>query len=209
MVSGPAGLFWELRARRDLVSEIWAISSVTESVRRAGIQQVAFFHEDEIRWGDLFKGTRELDVFLAYGETWRNSHDHQLRELARRPNARIRVILPNPENETAIRELAGRFSQGYEELKTRVLQAKEYFERLAEDLGPQATLMIWLFDGAPTFTAYRFDDIAMLSLYNHRYSRISVPAVIVHSQGSLYKFIRDEFLTLTSREPALTFPEKE
>lgn len=63
----------------------------------------------DIDWTSLFNKVNKLDIFFAYGQIWRKTYLQELREVAARKNARIRLVLPDPEDEQTISELARRF----------------------------------------------------------------------------------------------------
>ena len=193
-VTGLISLFWEVRGKRVFLDEVLAKAQLAREVRTAGIRNVvANFLGSELEWDSLFRTTRELDVFFAYGLTWRRSHIHQLRELVGRPNARIRIVLPDVDNEITMAELSRRFAITPEELQRRIADAEAEFRSLSDSLGAGATLTIARFAHSPVYTFYRFDDVVVLSMYQHGTVRGSVPAFVVERGGTLFDFVTKDF----------------
>jgi hypothetical protein len=193
-VTGLISLFWELRGKRVFLDEVLAKAQLAREVRTAGIRNVvANFLGSELEWDSLFRGTRELDVFFAYGSTWRRSHIHQLRELAARPKARIRIVLPDVDNEITMAELSRRFAITPDELQRRIGDAEAEFRTLAASLGAGATIMIARFAHSPVYTFYRFDEVIVLSMYQHGTVRGAVPAFVVERGGTLFDFVTRDF----------------
>lgn len=56
-----------------------------------------------------------------------------------------------------------------------------------------AEIGIWLLPAAPQVSFYRFDRIAVLSLYSQRPDRNPVPTFVVEAGGTLYDHVRKEF----------------
>jgi len=91
----------------------------------------------------------------------------ELRTLAERGECRIRIILPNPNNQTVIEELAGRFNTKPETLKEKIKEAVEEFTSIfGED--SKVTFELYYINRVPLFTYYRFDDLCIASFYNHQ-----------------------------------------
>src|SRR6266705_3081099 len=113
-------LMWELAAKRAFVDELLskarkALSGVIEEtqvadeLRAAGLKVFTTDFWHGIDWLTLFRESNTLDLFFSHARGWVGAHTPQLKELARRPGARIRVVLPNPENPEIVAEMARRF----------------------------------------------------------------------------------------------------
>ena len=187
-------LLWELYGKRVFLDELLAKARLAEEVRSAGIVGFTGFYSRNLDWESLFRTVKKLDIFFAYGRTWRNLYAEQLAAVAAKKDARIRVVLPDPENEITVAELAWRFNYTSEELIDRIREAEEYFRSLrSENASTGAKIDIWFLPASPLFTSYRFDRTVVLALYTHRRERIWVPTFILESGGTLYDFIRTEF----------------
>ena len=141
----------------------------------------------------LFAESTKLDIFFAYGSTWRNTHSDELDRFVKRGDARIRVVLPDYADDQTMTELTRRFGYGKEDLIRRVTEAQEYFSRLNEVARTYGSAVdVWALPAAPQFTFYRFDNKAILALYSHRKERTAVPTLVL-AKGNLYEFIKREF----------------
>ncbi|MGZ8709517.1 MAG: hypothetical protein ACXW28_04765, partial [Thermoanaerobaculia bacterium] len=69
VVTGLLTIFWELIAKRSFAEELLARVGTGKEIAASGLVGVTpNFHRD-IDWPDLFRNTRELDIFFAYGGT--------------------------------------------------------------------------------------------------------------------------------------------
>lgn len=194
LVAVAITLLWELRLKRAFLDEVLAKAQVSKEVTFAGIVKITDSFHHDIDWKSYFQTVNKLDIFFAYGQTWRKIHREELREVANREGARIRVVLPDPEDEQTVSELARRFECNNEELKKLIQEAKEDFLSLqSEKVGKGAQINIWFLPAAPHFTFYRFDRIGIIALYTHRRKQPPVPTFVVEKGGTLYDYIRKEF----------------
>jgi hypothetical protein len=169
IVTVAVTLVWELAAKRAFVDELMskarkaltnviAEARVAEELRAAGSKVFTkdFWHG--IDWLALFKDTNTLDLFSAAARNWIGAHTPQLQELAKREGARIRVVLPNPENPKIISEMARRFGKRDEEVRANILETVgdlmaifvEPFERQPGQKAPNFSL--YFCATAPVFT---------------------------------------------------------
>jgi len=194
IVAVAVSLLWEVVLRRSFLNEVMNRVKTAEEVEAAGLLGFTdeFYREPD--WVPLFKVVKELDIFFAYGRTWRHTFDQQLKEVAKRNKARIRVVLPDPESTPTMSQLAERFSYTPEKLKSLIEEAKAYFEDLRSVSGNTgAKIEIWLLPDPPLFTFYRFDHTVILTLYSHAHERRLVPTFIIQRGGKLYEFAINEF----------------
>ncbi len=192
VVTGVFTIIWELVGRRALFDEFWSKAQLAESIRAAGLGHVAESFRT-LDWVSLLRHATRLDIFFSYGRTWRNAHSESLEALLRRPDGRIRVVLPDPDNSEIVSELARRFQQTGEQVATAIREGIASFSSLRTDTAAGERLEIWVVPFAPVFSCYRVDQKAVFALYRHRAGRGPVPAFVVDSGGYLYDFIREEF----------------
>jgi len=196
-VSVVISLLWHLWASRAFLDEVLAQTKIADDVRRAGITGVSATFHEEIPWGKLFQDVTHFDIFFAYGRTWRNTYAESLRNVAQRERAHIRIVLPDPEDQQTVAELAKRFDYSKEELIKLIKEAEADFRSLRPTEDSKGTsVSLWFLPYAPQFTFYRFDSTAVLALYTHRRERIGVPTFIVEKGGSLYHFIKEDFKSM-------------
>ena len=194
LVTVAISLLWELRGKRAFVDEVLAKAQISKEITFAGIVKITDSFHHDIDWKSYFQTVNKLDIFFAYGRTWRNTHIEELREAASRQGARIRVVLPDPEDQQTILELARRFYYQPEELKTLIQDAENQFRSLQSTAGAKgAQIDIWFLPATPQFTFYRFDRTAILALYSHRKERAPIPTFVCEMGGTLYDYVRKEF----------------
>jgi len=185
---------WEFWGRRAFLDEVLAKVQLSDDIRSAGLQKIVPSFHTGINWQSYFPKVKELDILFAYGRTWRATHLEELQRLARKKGARIRVVLPDPDDPLTVGELARRFEYTTSELAKYVRDAVETFKELRTLAGRDgAEIDLWFFQGTQQFSYYRFDTIAIVALYTHRRARDPVPAIICEEGGSLFEFVRQDF----------------
>jgi len=194
MITCTITLLWELLVKRSFLDEVLAKVRVAEEIKLAGIVRITDVWHRDIDWELYFSNVKKLDIFFAYAHTWRSNYDKQLKEIAKRKDVRIRVVLPNPEDEQIVSELARRFNYTPGKVKDLIIEAKEYFielKRIGVSNGCQ--INVWFLPVVPLFAFYRFDRIAVFTLYSHSRERVPIPSFVVEMGGTLYDYIRKEF----------------
>ncbi|WP_395110282.1 hypothetical protein [Actinomadura sp. SCN-SB] len=190
IVSVGLALIWEWFGKRSFAREILETARTSTDVHAAGLVQVGMNYVQDADWDALFSGVQKLDIFVAYGRTWRNSHFAKLQRVATTRGARIRVFLPDPDDNHTMSVLAERFSMSEQRLKDAVNESKLEFSSLQQ--AGAADVQVYFRKGDMVFSCYRFDNIAIITLYTHSRSRGQVPILVCRNGGSLYDFVRDE-----------------
>lgn len=190
VVTGGITLFWDLKERRNFANEVLAQAQVGADIRASGLRRLSTHYLEDVEWSDLFQGAREVEIFVSYGATWRGVHWTKLKEHCRRPGNKLRVYLPDPEDEAAVAVLAQRYAYTSEGMKQRIEQAAYDFARLRHEDGA-SDIRIYYRRGDPAFACYRFDGQIVVTLYSHTRSRADVPTMLV-GQGTLYDFFARE-----------------
>lgn len=194
LVTVAITVLWSLWGKRAFLDEILAKTQLSKEITFAGISKITDFYLQDIDWKSLFHTVNKLDIFFAYGQVWRKTYLQELREVAARKGARIRVVLPDPEDKQAISELARRFCYTIEDIIKLIKDAESDFRRLRSSAGNNAAQIdIWFLPAVPLFSFYRFDNLIIFSLYSHRRERVPVPTFVCELGGTLYSYIRDEF----------------
>jgi len=197
VISVALGLIWELVGKRSFAREVLETLNVATDLETAGIQSIGTQWLQDPDWIDLFKDVRELDIFVAYGSTWRNAHLGQLQNIANRNDAHIYIYLADPGNEAIVRTLAARFNQTPEDLRQRVAATKEDFETLRNS--GRADIQVFYFPGDRVFSFYRFDDQIVMTLYRHAKGRSAiVPTLVCKKGGTFYEFLKSELDAIKS-----------
>jgi hypothetical protein len=191
VISVTLGLIWELVGKRSFAREVLETVNSATDLDRAGIQSIGTHWLQGPDWTNLFKNVRQLDIFVAYGNTWRNTHLGQLQDIARRGNARIYIYLADPSHEATVQILAERFNQTQDGLRQRIIATKEGFEKLRIPDG--AEIKVFYFRGDRLFSFYRFDSQMVMSLYGHAKERSAmVPTLVCSKGGTFYEFLESE-----------------
>jgi len=185
------GLLWEIFLRRSFVDEIINRIRMAEEIKNAGIIGYTndFYHD--IAWNSLFAAAKEIDIFFSYGSTWRNTNENNFKEFIRR-GGKLRVVLPDPEDNDTVQELSRRYYYHVEELQTRINEAINFFKGLRSG-GTGSGIKVWVLKKPPLFAYYRFDDRIIITLFNHREGRPGVPVISAQREGKLGNFAISEF----------------
>jgi hypothetical protein len=164
---------------------------LTTDLHTAGLVRIGTNYLNELDWQTLFVKAKELDVFVAYGQTWRNLHARHLHELAGRRGTRVRVFLPNPFDPPTVAVLADRFATTGPELVRRIEATRTEYLALRRRGGGQVE--VYYRAGDRVFSFYRLDDTAVVGFYSHSRNRVpSIPVFVCQAPGTLYDFIVDE-----------------
>ncbi|MGZ5440783.1 MAG: hypothetical protein ACXW5U_01460 [Thermoanaerobaculia bacterium] len=205
VVTGLLTIFWELIAKRSFAEELLARVGTGKEIAASGLVGVTpNFHRD-IDWPDLFRNTRELDIFFAYGGTWRNSHLHELQAFVRQDNARLRVVLPDSDDPGTVGDLARRFGIPDNILVQRITDSEAAFRDLGGLAECRAHIEVWRLARTPVFSLYRFDNVIVAALYHHRRNRDPVPAFTAERPGTLFEFFGTEFDAIVDSSAQLLF----
>jgi hypothetical protein len=199
------GGVWELVGKRAFAREVLETARTSADVETAGVTRIGTNYLTDPDWADLFHNVRELDVFLAYGSTWRNTHLSHLHKLASEPGGKIRVFLPDPEDPATMSTLATRFAYTQDDLQSRIEDARKSFAEMVVPNG--ATIEVYFRPGDRLFSFYRFDSKAVITLYNHTGTRATVvPTLVFERGGSLYAFIEAEIRAIERQSRPAALP---
>lgn len=189
--------FWQLRG---LLQDIFAQAAIVEQLKRARITgfSTAFYAQDPVPWPRLFADSNRLNILFAYGRTWRNLHDQELRDFVSRPNAVLEVVLPDRESEPVMNEMSLRFGITTVELRSRIDEAENFFRRLGNE--GAGTVRVYRFAKALVFTFYRFNNRAVFATYRHRSERGPIVTMLADRGGELYEWLREEWYGIVQQE---------
>jgi hypothetical protein len=132
-VTAVLTLAWELIGKRAFADEILVKANMSRDLADAGIEVVTpTFMDNRIAWNELFKNSNRLDIWVSYASTWRNSHAQAIEKLLSRRDARLRVVLPDPEDAQLMDVLSQRFEKTPETLKEQVKEARDAFAKFSK-----------------------------------------------------------------------------
>jgi len=188
-VTGLISMLWELFGKRALVAEVFETARISERVRGAGLLDVSADFMSDVDWAELFTSARHIDIFFAYGGTWRGAHIDRLRARLRQSGTRLRVILPDPDDADVMAELTRR---GMVDVETKIRESMHDFELLANAADAKGIVEIWTLARSPLYSYYRFDDRVLAAPYRHRAGRGAVPATIIRHGSDLFRFYEED-----------------
>ncbi|MFO0099254.1 MAG: hypothetical protein ACK52E_14505 [Aphanizomenon sp.] len=184
---------WDLFGKRAFTEELLSLVKISQELATAGIIQVVpSFQSQKIDWESLFAQTTNFDLLSISSSTWRNQHFTELEMLAKKPNSRIRVLLPDPNHDHTVTEIAYRMDGQPNDVVNRIKDTINFFESLSKNY-PNAQIQVWLIKQAPLFSIYRFNNKVIVAFYSHRRKRIEIPTFICREEGTLFGFFIDEF----------------
>jgi hypothetical protein len=123
LVTGALSVLWDLLGRRALTEDVMAAANLAGNIRNAGLERVSMRSLDA-DWDALLDGATQVDLFFAYGRTWRAAHATALRELVSRAGTRLRVILPDQTDDALMRQLAAKFRYTVAQLRDLIEDAE-------------------------------------------------------------------------------------
>ncbi|CAM5661252.1 hypothetical protein SALBM217S_10309 [Streptomyces griseoloalbus] len=188
IASVALALLWELVGRRSFFHEMLEVLRLKNDVESAGLDAIGTDYSKVVDWEHCLDGAKKLDIFAAWATTWRNTHQTRLTRIATRPDSKIRVCLPNPNDVDCVKILAARFTMSEDRVRSKLTEAIDGYKDLDGRAGT-GRVEIYGSTAFRAFTAYRVDDVFIVSLYHHKDSRSgTVPALSCREGGSLYEF---------------------
>lgn len=187
-------ILWELFSKRSFLDEILERTGLADDIRTAGLIGISTNPVKGPNFTKLIREAERLDIFVCYANTWRATHEADLRYLASKRKARIRLIVPDPEDMEIMKDLARRFGASSEQaMSQRIKDALDDYKTLFNSAGnPDLDFTIWLHRENPVTSFYRFDRIAVVTMYKHAKGRGNVPTLVAERYGTLYGYIESE-----------------
>ncbi len=201
--TGGLAVLWDLRGKRDLIREVLAKAKIPGDVQSAGLTRVTMDWLS-IPWDEWFKTARSVDVFIAYGSSWRKFQWERLQDFTSKKRNKLRLYLPDPNDEATMKVLAQRFDYTVEKIKENVLEMAQEIAKLS---GPNsADIRIYYRAGDPTFTCYRFDEVILVTLYSHKRERGNVPSFVV-GPGTFHEFFTKDLEAIHRQSTAVSLEQ--
>lgn len=190
LVSAGLGLLWDMFGRRLLADEIMEKMNVGLDVQRWGLRSLAMEWTDP-KWAELFAQGPNVDIVVAYGQTWRGVAATGLETFLASKSNRLRVCLPDPREEWLMIALSHRFNLAPERVAERIYEAARYFAEF-RDRG-EAAVQIYFRPGEPLYGLYRFESVAVLTLYPHRKDKGTTVPTFMMGSGQFLDFAKLDF----------------
>lgn len=202
VTTGVLAVLWDLRGKRAFLQEVLDKAKLSSDVDAAGIERVTM-NWKEVPWDDFFSSAKHIEVFIAYGSSWRKNNWESIVKFAENEKHVLRMYLPNPEDDATMSILAQRYGYTPEKVQSYIEEASEDFARLAAD--SKADIRVYYRSGDPTYTCYRFNEKFLVTLYANRRERGGVPTMLFDARGTFGEFFkRDlEAVRAQSQEVAL------
>jgi len=184
-------VLWDVVGKRAFADEILAKANMSRDLADAGIDVVTTsFQDKRIVWEDLFKNACKLDIFVSYAHTWRNTNLERIDSMLSDSDAKVRVVLPDPDDKEIVRALATRYESKPEDVEREITTAKAFFEHRKSKA--KGRVEIYFVRMLPLFSFYRFNNKVVFALYNHRTGRLPVPTFVADEDGFLFKYFTEE-----------------
>ena len=184
--------FWQLRS---LLDDLFAAAQVSEQLQRAQLSGFSVSFYDGVPWDELFNESNRLDLMVSYARSWRNTQLMRLQRFLEREDAILEVVLPDPEVELTVNELATRFGTDGEQVRRDIREAFDFFVTLAE--GARGVVKIYYLARSPTFTFYRFNNRVVFATYRHQPGRGPILTLVAKRGGEFYDWVRTEWYGIT------------
>ncbi|MDH6608874.1 hypothetical protein M2164_004509 [Streptomyces sp. SAI-208] len=192
IVSVGISLLWELVGRRAFFNEMLEVHKLKNDVVESALESIGTDYTKALDWSLAISNARQLDVFSAWANTWRNQNRSALSVLIAKNNSKLRVFVPDPTDRNCVKALAGRFGYTELEAKGKITEAIEGYKQL-DGTTPSGRVEIWTSPVYRVFTSYRIDDRIVVTLYHHATGqRASVPVLVCREGGSLFRFFEND-----------------
>lgn len=194
IASVAIAFLWEMFSKRALLDELLEKTKLAEEVRGGGLIGITL---NPLRGPDfphLIKQAQRLDIFVIYANTWRANFESELRILAKKPGARVRLIVPDTEDAELMKQLASRLgSPDGPTMKQKIEVAIAEFGGIFDvSKNEKLDYSVWLHRQTPVYSFYRFENTAVFTTYKHSLGRGDTPTFIASRGGSLYRFIEED-----------------
>jgi hypothetical protein len=193
-------VLWELLLKRAFVEEILDVADIASEVREANVIEITTEHMTKIKWSKYINNSKELTIFTHGDKTWQNTFYNNIKELMKRPNSKINLILPDPSRQEVVSVLAKRLECDRETVIKNINDLETSFKKLEREVcGKRKPLKVWHLEEAPLITFYRLDDTYVLITYRHNGSEGKIPSIVCHKGGSIAAFVDEQFEAMTGK----------
>ena len=92
-VFGVSG-FWEILGKRAFAEEVLELAGIASDIQKSGI--IGFYEKfTDIKWSEIFDGTKEVSLMFTYAYSWRNNNRQELKDVSAKKNSSLIVVLPD------------------------------------------------------------------------------------------------------------------
>jgi hypothetical protein len=156
-----------------------------------------------IDWPDFFADATSLTTLFAYAHWfWIVCRQH-LETFVAKEGARLRVILPDPNDETVVAALEHHHAAG-SDVRKKIEAAIDGYQGLAQK--HPGVVEIRLIPRLPSLAFFLFDDRVIYTLNSNRPGKQQVLALVARRHGSVYDYFAEEAEGIIEAYPALEAP---
>ncbi len=189
LVAGLIGIF-DVFLKQHLFAELDRRAKIDQTLVSSGVQGV-YPEIASLDWKTLLKHTTHFDLIAFRTRTWRQNHREPLKAMLKRKNSRVRIFLPNPENQTLVADLANRFSMEPTEVTGSIFEAVKEFRAMLPTGSSGGTLELFYFDRSLTYTLFAFDHDVIVTMYSYTKERFELPALHYRDGASKTRILKD------------------
>ncbi|MCB8981552.1 MAG: hypothetical protein H6657_29445 [Ardenticatenaceae bacterium] len=209
ITTGGISLVYDLLMKRTFVQEILSKVKVSDDIEQAGIEQITFNPKESpggISWSKYIRQSKRIDVYFVHGIGWTLNNESNLKEAAANRRSKLRLFLPNYENQDNLKQISLRYNKSIPTLREDIIRAAKRFDELRANA--KANVYVGLTDFAPPHSMYCFDDMAIIAFSSVKTTKPKVPHFIGKrirndTDETIFNFVDTEFQALLEQSKEL------
>lgn len=172
---------WELIEKERFTKHLLELVKISSNISTSGLEAV-FIDFTKIPWDSELVESKNLIAVITYADTWRTTYKKELEALSKK--GRLKVIVPNYENDTIMDEFDRRFIFAKGETRQKIESCIDFFIKINAD--------VYLYDGSIQSSYYMLDSVSYMSFFNHSQDQGIVPALKIENKGQMHKYVKNE-----------------
>lgn len=186
--TGLLSVGWELLGRRALSREVLAVTGLAFQVQKAGLRNINTAYGEVLDWNKTIEGAGDIDLAVAWANTWRESHIAAWEAWANKGRGSARVLLPDVESTDVLAEVARKFGMDEQKVLDNVRDAAKGFADIGSVVQVRYTdvPLVWSYYGFPNDVVVTMHTIGKKKTHN-------VPALLLDPAGSVGSFFVTQF----------------
>lgn len=203
---GALALAAELTTRRSIVRETLAMADLRQDILTSGLTGLHSSRDAVDRlFPNLVREARKVDLMFISATGWMTTNRSALKRMLDH-NGRVRLLIPNPQNDDLLLQLLERFKETtLEGLRRDVSSALDIALALERDHpanGNRGMSVKWL-TVVPTYSLFIVDDFGVLRLHEIRKELAEkTPTLVFSKRGDIREFARKDFDEMFDRPAA-------
>lgn len=171
----------------DQIRELIAERHASVARDNPGLIGSRLFTDYKDEFDELIRSSTTMTLYFIHSRRWRHNHAESLNVFFEKPDARMRVFLPDLANSELMAFISGHFDDELV-VPANVAEAYMYFASIART-HPE-NIVVRLFREYPTYSMYGFDDRWMVALYPNARKRLDVPTFAIANHSLFSRFLR-------------------